>query len=113
MPTDLPLQETPDSAAQEPFSARERTLANSPLADLSAPAFSQWLHHPVTKVYRQFLRDQADNWLQAASDLWLEGNLDDKRSGELRGRTLAFSELCELTFDRMAAFYESEPNEPT
>ena len=81
--------------------------------DISAEAFAQWKHHPVTRAFLQFLGDQADNWREAALLMWEEGRMDpmhqhpDVNSNVMRGRVLALRELTEISHSDIEDFYKS------
>jgi hypothetical protein len=65
----------------------------------------------VTQAFLRFLGDQAENYQQAALDMWEVGTLDGadpqsiRRSGELRGRLLTVKELRALSASDIREFY--------
>lgn len=69
--------------------------------------YQTWRHHPVTKVYIEYLRDYRADLIEAAANQWLDGNLQIATADELRGRALAIGDMAELPFAAMIAFYDN------
>lgn len=71
--------------------------------------FQSWKHHPVTKVFFQFLRDRKESLIRESSLQWLNGSeLFDRENQVNRGRALEAIELSEIEYEMIKAFYEKE-----
>lgn len=69
--------------------------------------YQTWRHHPVTKVFIEYLRDYRQDLIEAATVQWLDGQLQIATADELRGRALAIDDIAELPFAAMIAFYDN------
>lgn len=75
------------------------------LAELDPVRFNQWRHHPVTRMFLQFLADQTHQDRQTLLALWEAKNLTPQVSDELRGRVNVCEELQTLTLSAMRLLY--------
>jgi len=67
-------------------------------------SFKEWAGHPLTALYRQFLRDQRE----ALKEQWASGLEMDLRS---QTKALLMGELSDLEWGDVARFYEIESEE--
>lgn len=72
--------------------------------------YNIWKHHPVTKMFMQFLNDQRDAQLKYLLAAWEDGALTLMDEKEIRGRTALMKELTELEYSAIQAFYGVEPD---
>ena len=68
--------------------------------------FTAWRHHPVTRMFMQYLRDWRDDMKEDAVERWTAGALDSKSDHELRGWFKALTEISDMRLDPIAKFYE-------
>lgn len=86
----------------------------TPLDQIKSDDFNRWKHHPVSKVYLQFLRDFSAQLVSHIHDEWLSGKLSLLDEKEARGRVLLLNELAELKFVSIQSFYGvEEQDEPS
>lgn len=83
------------------------------LDDLTESDFQVWKHHPVSKVYLQYLADYRKMLLRELLTRWEAGALTLDTEKEIRGRTLTLADLVELQFASIQKFYTEEENEGT
>jgi hypothetical protein len=84
-----------------------------PLEGIAEADFQSWKHHPVSKVYLQFLTDYRAMLLRDLLGRWEAGELTIETEKEIRGRTITLAELVELQFPSIQKFYQEEENEAT
>lgn len=73
--------------------------------------FNLWKHHPVTKVFMQYLRDYAEVVKNAAVEDWMGGRMQLSTEQEMRTRLLMISEITEIELESIERFYAaSEPD---
>jgi len=74
---------------------------------LTEAEWNTWKHHPVTKVFRQFLADFRASLHGTLLQEWESGSLIGKEARELemRGRCLVLSELTDPQFAALVQFY--------
>jgi len=94
----------PAEPPEPPTEIRQPDPATA-LADITELTFNQWRHHPVTKVFLQFLAEQEENHWDVAKHLFLIGQGGDVKAQEIRGRIMVLMELRDLTYPSMAQFY--------
>jgi hypothetical protein len=70
--------------------------------------FQVWKHHPVSKVYLQYLADYRSMLLRELLERWEAGALTLETEKEIRGRTLTLADLVELRFASIQKFYEED-----
>ncbi len=81
-------------------------------ADMDEESFMRWKHHPVTAAFLKYLGHQADNWREAAMDMWEAGRMDtgnaheDLNSNVVRGKVLALRDLQSIRLENIKRFYE-------
>lgn len=90
---------------------QQATIPQSPLetriaavADLSPDQVNLWRHHPVSKVFLQWVSDYADQLERASMAQWLSGG-SLEGMGERRGRILACRETATAGIDAIRKFY--------
>ena len=69
--------------------------------------YQEWRHHPVTKVFLQFLRDKQSHFKAVAVESWIDGNAF---SDVVRGQIVEMGEIAELPFEAIEAFYKERDN---
>lgn len=78
------------------------------LKGLKEPDFQEWRHHPVTKVFLQYLADYRQTLRNVHLAEWEAGKDDRTRELEMRGRIGTLGELTELSFTDIATFYSEQ-----
>ncbi len=74
--------------------------------------FQSWRNHPVTLVFRQYLRDYADALGRKIVSEFIDGrDLNEATQYEARGRIRAAQEAAELEFEAIFEFYQIEEEE--
>lgn len=79
--------------------------------NISREEYQEWRHHPVSKIFLQFLLDK-QAFLKAASlDQWL-GGADSFASCNqtIRGQIIELGEIAELPFEAIDEFYKEKEN---
>lgn len=85
----------------------------SPTQGLKEPDFSDWKHHPVTKLLHQYLADYRQTLRNVHLAEWEAGTDDRTRELELRGRIATLGEIVQLSLADIETFYsEKEANGP-
>lgn len=81
--------------------------------EVSEENFAQWKHHPVTKVFLQYLRDYERYLaqLQVAELRASSTAMDPFRQGEFKGRISAVAEMAGLTLSHIVQFYQTDESE--
>ena len=93
------MQEPIPQATTQPTPLETRQAA---VAELTPDQFNLWRHHPVSRVFLQWIQDWADRAGDKALALWLEGSpLPD----EIRGRILACREVSGAHVEQIRQFY--------
>lgn len=82
-------------------------MTDQQVSGIAEQDYQTWRHHPVTKVFIEYLRDYRADLIEAAAAQWLDGNLQIATADELRGRALAIGDIAELPFAAMIAFYQA------
>jgi hypothetical protein len=70
--------------------------------------YNNWKHHPVTKVFREFLQDYRGAMKARMIEQWEAGALKLSDELEARGRALAIREIIDLEFEHIATMYGLE-----
>lgn len=70
--------------------------------------YQLWRHHPITKIYLQFIADFGATLEREAMERWRVGSLKLVDEQEIRGRVVACTEMAELSFESIRSFYEGE-----
>ena len=70
--------------------------------------FQDWLRHPVTRVFRQYLRDYREALRGNHLQRWEQGGPDP---ADALGRVLTLAEVADLEFADMLAFYAEDQKE--
>ena len=83
-------------------------MADASIADISDQAYREWKHHPVSKVFFQYLQDYQIRLESEALARWKNKSLLEADEQEMRGRVLTLEELCDLPFISIQKFYEAE-----
>lgn len=78
---------------------------------ISESDYQLWRHHPVSKVFLQYIQDYRDTLKREAVDRWESGALKLVDEQEMRGRVLVCSEMADLSFESIRSFYEGEKTE--
>lgn len=83
------------------------------LDGLTEGDFQVWKHHPVSKIYLQYLGDYRAMLLKELLGRWEAGALTLETEKEIRGRVMTLADLVELQFASIQKFYQEEDNEGT
>lgn len=86
----------------------ELKLRVSVVNDISDSEFSQWRHHPVTRIVLRLLADQADLYKLEALAAFMAGNLTALQEHETRGRVMQANEMVQLQRNEILGFYERQ-----
>jgi hypothetical protein len=78
---------------------------------ISEGDFQVWKHHPVSKLYLQYLADYRTMLLRDLLARWEAGALTLETEKEIRGRTITLAELVELKFASIETFYQTSEEE--
>lgn len=70
--------------------------------------YNNWKHHPVTKVFREFLNDYRGAVKARMIEQWEAGALKLTEEQEARGRLMAIREIIDLEFEHIAGMYGLE-----
>lgn len=72
--------------------------------------YLNWKHHPVSKVFLQYLADYRESLLKMRMFEWERGatKIDKRRDYEFRGRTLQLLDLVDLPFKSITDFYAKD-----
>jgi hypothetical protein len=78
--------------------------------EITEADLQQWKHHPVSKVYLQYLADYAQNLahLQVEMMLTADRPVSDFIQGEFKGRVSSLSEVADPQFASIVKFYTPE-----
>lgn len=90
----------PQTIQQTPLEMRQAALA-----ELTPDQFNLWRHHPVSRVFLQWMRDWADEAEKRSTADWLAGR---GVSEEARGRILAWREASGAHVEQVRQFYGVE-----
>ena len=94
-----PMQDLPPEALEQ-----IRRVLEIPAQDWQA-----WRHHPVSKVFLQYLRDKRVADEHEIVGRWLGSTLLLMHEQEAKGRNLAMREIENLRLDEVRTFYNLEP----
>lgn len=84
------------------------------LKGIHKSAFNSWKHHPITKLFRDYLEKKRDDVKDGVFDAWAGGALDLSTEHEARGAFNTFNLVAELlgpdkdgnaTFEEIRGFY--------
>lgn len=70
--------------------------------------YNNWKHHPVTKMFREYLSDYRGALTKRMVELWENGALKLTDEQEARGRLMAIREIIDLEFGHIANMYGLE-----
>ena len=68
--------------------------------------YQSWRHHPVTRLFRNYLRDAAGDRRQGVLERWEQGVLDLATEHAIRAQVGLLTELADLPFEAMVTFYD-------
>ena len=83
------------------------------MSELSSDDFNRWKHHPVSKIFFQYLHDKRRFLTSAMTDQWLSGTLTMQTEQTVRGQIIELMELEILPFGAIESFYMIEAIEET
>jgi hypothetical protein len=75
------------------------------VADVKDLDFAHWKHHPITKVFLQFLTDNRKMLIDELLTSWEGGSLDLTMEKEIRGRSMLITEIVNLELGHIKSFY--------
>lgn len=78
---------------------------------ITAADYNGWRQHPVTKAFRRYLRDYVTALEQHHTMRWRDGNSDPRFEDWSSGQAQGISEIAEIEFEDIAAFYRPEEEE--
>lgn len=84
---------------------------NEPLVTvhgISEADFNSWKHHPVTKVFKDYLLHFAESLEQGHLHRWKSGAMEQGKEDECVGRVLTLNEMVLLEFQDIVEFYDVE-----
>lgn len=81
------------------------------LDGLTDSDFNVWKHHPVSKIYLQYLGDYRAMLLRDLLARWEAGAITLDIEKEIRGRAMTLAELGELQFASIQKFYQTDEEE--
>lgn len=67
--------------------------------------YNGWKHHPVTKMFREYLLHFAGSLEEGHLLRWKSGAMEQGKEDECVGRVLTLNELAELEFASIVDFY--------
>lgn len=71
--------------------------------------YNEWRHHPVSKVFLQFLRDKKAFLTNAMMEQWLDGRESFAQSEQtVRGQIIELGEIADMPFEHISEFYKQE-----
>ncbi|MDE2099598.1 MAG: hypothetical protein KGL39_20265 [Patescibacteria group bacterium] len=71
--------------------------------------YQEWRHHPVSKVFLQFLRDKQEFLKAAALEQWVGGSDSFVSCNQtVRGQIIELGEIAELPFEAIEEFYKEK-----
>ena len=73
--------------------------------DIQESDYNHWKHHPVSKIYRQFLADYRQMLLKEVFAQWEAGAVELTLEKEVRGRIVQLNEILDLEFEHIRNFY--------
>lgn len=77
--------------------------------NVGKPEYQEWRHHPVTKMFLQFIRDRRQWLITVSTESWLNGSISFEKENQIdRGRILELFDLPDLQFEIIEAFYKAE-----
>lgn len=77
------------------------------MIDLKREQYQEWRHHPVSKIFFQFLRDKQAHFKATAVEAWVDGQAF---SDVVRGQIVEMNEITELPFEAIDEFYKGKEN---
>lgn len=72
---------------------------------ITTDEFNLWRHHPVSKIFFQYLSDWGVQLGKATLDDWISGALVLSEEQQRRGRLIAIAEIEALTQESIRHFY--------
>ena len=79
------------------------------VGDVTRQDYLDWKHHPVTKVFRQYLADYIEKIRDDHTARWEQSeSYDVALESEARGRVLAVNEIHTLPFEAICSFYQED-----
>lgn len=83
-------------------------MSNPRLQDITESEYQSWRHHPVTKLFLQYLGDYRESLIKEAVARWENGNLVLADEHEMRGRANTLREAVALQWHDIENFYGEE-----
>lgn len=71
------------------------------------------MHHPVTKLFREYLRDHERFIIAGSVDAWINGKLKLAEEHERRVRVMMLRELLAMPWQAFERFYGVEVKDET
>lgn len=87
---------------------QERGNPETDVKGVTRRDYNNWKHHPVTKMFREYLIDYSGALTKRMVELWASGALKLTDEQEARGRLMAIREIIDLEFEHIANMYGLE-----
>lgn len=79
--------------------------------ELTAQQWAEWRNHPVTLVFRNYLRDFQKSLKDEGWERLQMGVLSQVEMGEFKGRSAALLEMADLPHEALVNFYAAPQEE--
>lgn len=77
--------------------------------NISRQDYQEWKHHPVSKVYFEYLRKKRDFIKSSALEQWVAGSDQFASCNQtVRGQIIELDEVVELPFEAIEEFFKEE-----
>jgi hypothetical protein len=77
--------------------------------NISREEYQEWRHHPVSKIFLQFMRDKQAFLKAAALEQWVDGSESFANCNQtIRGQIIELGEMSECPFEAISEFYKQE-----
>ncbi len=87
---------------------QEPSLAAQAFMQMSDNEFQQWRHSPGTRAFLGFLAEKAENYQDAALELWRSGTIKLTTEQEILGRLTALEELTTINLQSIQLFFKEK-----
>lgn len=91
--------------------AQDTEAPETSFLEIAEADYKLWRHHPVTKVWLQYIVDYSGVLEREAIARWKSGVLKLTEEQEMRGRVMACLEMADLSFESIRSFYDGEKSE--
>lgn len=82
--------------------------------NISRQEFQEWKHHPVSKVFFEYLREKQKFVKESALEQWVNGSEAFASCNQtVRGQIIELNEVIELPFEAIEEFYKEKEADGT